>query len=169
MVIIINGPAGSGKTTFCEYCIEEGKKIGIDVANISTVDYVKEVAKFCGWDGSKSEKDRAFLSELKSALTKWNEIPNKKIKEITDQRQKKNQLTFVHCREPQEIRKLVQLTNAQTLYFDNNRVKPISSNDSDKNVENYIYNIYLHNNWDLECLRELAKYFVEDYKKEELE
>ena len=46
---------------------------------ISTVDFVKEVAKFCGWNGQKTPKDRKFLSDLKNILTQWNDIPYKDI------------------------------------------------------------------------------------------
>jgi hypothetical protein len=31
----------------------------------SSIDFVKEIAKKIGWDGNKTDKDRAFLGELK--------------------------------------------------------------------------------------------------------
>ena len=61
-VVIINGIGGSGKDTFVVMCKDV---LGANrVLNISTVDFVKEVAKFCGWDGSKQPEDRKFLSDL---------------------------------------------------------------------------------------------------------
>ena len=49
-----------------------GKEV---VGNISTVDYVKEIATECGWDGTKTPENRKFLSDLKRVLTEWNEKP----------------------------------------------------------------------------------------------
>ena len=83
---------------------------------ISTVDFVKEVAKFCGWDGQKRPQDREFLSDLKDILTQWNDIPYKDItssyerdKEIWKQLgyNEEDCLYFIMCREPKEIQKLL--------------------------------------------------------------
>ena len=49
------------------------------VSELSTVDFVKEVAEFCGWKGKKDKKDREFLHNLKAAMEKWDNIPNKKV------------------------------------------------------------------------------------------
>ena len=76
-VVIINGKGGSGKDTFVAMCRDV---LGANrILNISTVDYVKEVAQFCGWDGTKTLENRRFLSDLKRILTEWNEIPLKKV------------------------------------------------------------------------------------------
>ena len=37
------------------------------VSELSTVDFVKEVARICGWKGKKDKKDREFLHDLKEA------------------------------------------------------------------------------------------------------
>ena len=42
---------------------------------ISTITYVKDIAKTIGWDGGKSPADRRFLSDLKDALTRWKDLP----------------------------------------------------------------------------------------------
>ena len=60
-IIIINGTGGSGKDTFVEFVSKYSK-----VFNFSSVDKVKEVARVIGWSGTKSEKDRKFLSDLKN-------------------------------------------------------------------------------------------------------
>ena len=70
-VFVINGAPGSGKTTFEKFIQEEYS----DCAIISTVDYVKTVAKYVGWDGTKTLKNRKFLSDLKDLLTEWEDIP----------------------------------------------------------------------------------------------
>ena len=83
-VVVINGMPGCGKTTFEEMCSDicdpfaveptshvpgfsEGRVLGIDIC--STVDFVKVVARQCGWDGTKNLKNRKFLSDLKDLLT----------------------------------------------------------------------------------------------------
>ena len=71
--VIITGAARSGKDLFIEKCkqkLRPGK-----VNNVSIIDPVKEIAKYCGWDGGKTDKDRAFLCELKDLLTKYNNGP----------------------------------------------------------------------------------------------
>lgn len=65
MIFVINGPARTGKDTFVNIYREERKKDLVYTYNISTVDFVKTIAKECGWDGTKDEKNRKFLSNLK--------------------------------------------------------------------------------------------------------
>lgn len=76
-IIVINGFPGAGKDEFVNCC---KKLIGEPyVRNISTVDFVKYIAAECGWDGTKTPENRAFLSDLKDLLTKWNDVPFKKV------------------------------------------------------------------------------------------
>ena len=69
---------GVGKTTFEAKCKElvaanstfwydEKQRMAVDV--ISTVDFVKQIARECGWDGVKTPRNRKFLSDLKDLLT----------------------------------------------------------------------------------------------------
>ena len=89
------------------------------VYNISTVDFVKEVATMCGWDGTKTPKNRKFLSDLKDLLTEWDDVPFNKIIDTIDtwayeriaEGEYDRSLVFVHCREPKEIEKLVEHYN----------------------------------------------------------
>jgi len=79
-IAIVNGRGASGKTTF-ETMVQKiaaarGKKVKV----ISTITYVKEVAKLFGWDGGKTPEDRRFLSDLKDALTRWKDLPYQKVK-----------------------------------------------------------------------------------------
>ena len=67
MVVVINGSGGVGKSTFIELCREWDNR----VFETSTVDFVKEVAKMCGWDGTKTDENRKFLSDLKDLLSQW--------------------------------------------------------------------------------------------------
>lgn len=76
-IVVINGFPGAGKDEFVSCC---KKLIGEPyVRNISTVDFVKYIATECGWDGTKTPKNRAFLSNLKDLLIEWNDVPFKKI------------------------------------------------------------------------------------------
>ena len=85
--VIINGLGGCGKSTFIQLCEEycdnpnNLKAFNWMVTELSTVDFVKEIARNCGWDGKKEKKDREFLHDLKVAMEKWDNIPNKKVLE----------------------------------------------------------------------------------------
>lgn len=78
-IIIVNGQSANGKTTFekmvKDIAAEHNKKVVIT----STIDIVKEFATMIGWDGSKTPKDRKFLSDLKDALTQWKDIPYQEV------------------------------------------------------------------------------------------
>ena len=51
-IVVINGMPRSGKDTFVGMCQEIiGEKRCL---NVSTVDFVKEVAAYCGWDKTKT-------------------------------------------------------------------------------------------------------------------
>ena len=92
-VVVVNGRPGVGKSEFERQCVAQcnlfhrttgfslGRDLWIDVT--STVDFVKEIAAKCGWNGEKTPKNRKFLSNLKDLLTEWGDVPYNKIaKEI---------------------------------------------------------------------------------------
>ena len=111
--VIINGLGGCGKSTFIELCQEycdnpdNLKAYNWMVSELSTVDFVKEVAMICGWKGKKDKKDREFLHDLKEAMEKWDNIPNKKLLEDAETIIKNylglNHLFFVNIRGPERI------------------------------------------------------------------
>ena len=120
-IVVVNGMPMSGKSQFVEYCLRE---LGIYGEEVSTVDFVKELAKMSGWDGVKRPRDRKFLSDLKDLLTKWNDVPYKKIIQARDKLQDhldrldydtNKGIIFTHCREPEEIKKFVDRENAITV------------------------------------------------------
>lgn len=80
-IFIVNGTGGSGKTTFEKMVENIAKQNNYNIKIISTIDYIKQIAKTLGWDGGKALNDRRFLSDLKDALTRWKDIPYQKIKE----------------------------------------------------------------------------------------
>lgn len=124
----------------------------------------------CGWDGTKTLKNREFLSNLKDLLTEWGDVPYKKIaKEITLFDYSLNQFdidgdkgfVFVMCREPQEIQKFVDRLGAKTVCVRREEAeKEAVSNHADANVLDYEYDYYIDNNKDLAHLQNAARVFL---------
>ena len=111
-IFVVNGFPQSDKDTFVNFCLDELTCWG---KSASTVDFVKEIAVLCGWNGQKTPKDRKFLSDLKDLLTDWGNVPyNKIIREKTVFEYSFNgfgidpdkAFFFIYCREPQEIQKV---------------------------------------------------------------
>jgi hypothetical protein len=167
-IFVINGAAGSGKDTFVELC----RKFTGDafLLNISTVDKVKEIATACGWDGTKTPENRKFLSDLKALLTDWADVPlndmiqkierfkrSFEVYDVSDDRA----IVFIHCREPEEIRKLVKALDAHTLLIRRVAAENITaSNQSDAGVFDYEYDIHINNNGSLAELERTAEVFI---------
>lgn len=166
-IIIVNGAPRSGKDTFVNFCLKELKGLG---KSVSTVDFVKEIAAMCGWDGTKTLKNREFLSNLKDLLTEWGDVPYKKIaKEIALFDYALNQydidgdrgFVFVMCREPQEIQKFVDRLGAKTLCVRREEAENSEfSNHADANVLDYEYDYYIDNNKNLAHLQNAARVFL---------
>lgn len=172
-VVVVNGRPGVGKTEFERLCAERcnlsnrmdgfvpGYSLRVDIT--STVDFVKEVARFCGWDGVKTLENRKFLSDLKDLLTEWNDVPYKMIVEhIKSLPVSQDWLVFVDCREPAEIQKLKERLNATTVLIrreevENNEV----SNHADFDVFYYDYDLTIYNNSDIIHLENKAQKFIE--------
>ena len=156
-IIIINGSGGAGKDTFVEYCSEFRK-----VLNISTVDKVKEAAKILvGWDGTKDDKSRKLLVDLKRLSIEYNDAPTKYIVAKAEEfKTSEDELMFIHIREAEEIEKAKQLLNANTLLVTNPNVAIITSNDSDAKVNEYNYDYTILNDGSLEDLKNKAEEFV---------
>lgn len=167
-IIIINGPGGCGKSTFVEYCKKEHHL----VAEYSTVDIVKQIASICGWNGDKDLKNRKFLSDLKDLLTEWNDIPFSKsisfIKKTLDMWSVEGYnldeaVIFIHCREPEEIKRFEKEVGAISLFIDNpNMENAIYGNHADDEVYNYNYTYTIKNDGTLFDLRNKAKDFIQE-------
>lgn len=174
-VVIINGKAGVGKDAFVTMCkdiLSAGR-----ILNISTVDFVKEVAEFCGWDGTKTPENRKFLSDLKDLLTEWNDIPFKKVCQKVKTWQNiwiasgeyDKAVVFIHCREPKEIDKLVkefEQYDATTLLIRRTAAESVEQiNHADNQVLDYAYGYTIWNDSNLSWLRNEAVVFLRDYLK----
>ena len=166
-IVVMNGMPTSGKSQFVSYCLEALCEYG---AEVSTVDFVKEIARQAGWDGVKRPKDRKFLSDLKDLLTEWDDVPYKKIMEARNHLDNTLKLwrcdpnrgiIFTHCREPEEIKKFVDRENAITVLMRRESVETTEqSNHADANVFNYEYDYVIENNGSLEDLKERAMEFL---------
>lgn len=165
-IIIINGCAEVGKDTFVKFCQQANN----DVLNISTIDYIKQVAKDCGWNGEKTEKNRKFLSDLKDLLTDWDDVPFKYIVNFISNISEK--IIFIHCREPKEIVKLYNYfkqsnseTMVTTLLIKNCNVSKIKSNHADANVENLSYDFTIYNDYGKSELKTEAENFLKSIER----
>lgn len=165
-VYIINGSGGVGKDTFVEmvtiHLNDYYKKLGT-VINFSSVDKVKEIAKYIGWNGSKSEKDRKFLSDLKFLTSEYCDLPFNSMKEkyeyfMSDKCNAK--VLFLHIREPEEIEKAKIEFSAKTIIITRNSIKHITSNEADKNVFDYNYDYTIENDSDFDSFYMKTKEFV---------
>ena len=179
-VVAVNGRPGVGKTEFERLCAKQcnffnqvngfvpGKQLWVDIT--STVGFVKEVARFCGWDGKKTLENRKFLSDLKDLLTQWDNVPYKMIVErINSLSIAKDWLVLVDCREPSEIQKLKKYLNATTLLIRRDSVEHNEvSNHADADVFDYNYDLTIFNNSDIIHLEDEARKFIEYMKKEEV-
>ena len=145
VAIVINGAGGVGKDTLCELAAKHFK-----VMNISSITPIKEIAALCGWDGTKDNKSRKFLSDLKNLCVEYNDFPTSWAKARYDEfLLSDEEILFVHIREPKEIEKFVSATggNAVTLLIRGGKRMSNEKygNASDDGVEDYPYDYYFLN------------------------
>jgi len=145
VAIVINGAGGVGKDTLCELAAKHFK-----VKNISSITPIKEVAALCGWDGTKDNKARKFLSDLKNLCVEYNNYPTVWAKARYDEfLLSDDDIMFVHIREPEEIAKFVAATDGKAKTLLVRGGKRMSNekygNISDDGVENYPYDYYFLN------------------------
>ena len=164
-IIVINGYAGTGKSTFVNFCkCQAGKDQ--NVYELSTIDCIKKIAKDIGWNGEKTRRDRKFLSDLKDLLTDYNDYPHQlilnQINEIQEISYKpENLVIFVHCREPKEIGRFQEELNAMTLIIRRaDAENVIQINHADAGVFDLIYDVEIWNNDGLDELKKDAKIFM---------
>ena len=159
-VFILNGVGTSGKG---ELVSRLGKYIL--VYGYSIVDLPKQAAKVLGWDGSKSEKDRKFLSDIMDLSEEYNDAPFKNVLSIvTDFKNNliETEVLMIDMRDPKDIARAVETFGAETILIDNPNVRKIESNHADANVKNYEYDYIIENDGTLEQLDKVAKIFCCD-------
>ena len=172
-VVVVNGRPGVGKSEFERLCLEKcnvfnrtpgfrpGTDLWVDIT--STVDFVKDIAFDCGWDGTKTPENRKFLSDLKALLTNWGDVPfNVIVQHAKSLPGTGDWLMFVDCREPAEIQRLKDIMNATTVLIRREGDEDFKySNISDASVFDYDYDLTIHNNSDIIDLEKKAVNFIE--------
>lgn len=161
-IYITNGVARCGKDTFAKFLGEL-----VPVHKYSSIDKVKEIAEWCGWDSTKkTEKDRKFLSDLKLLLTEYNDLPFEDVKGEVDffHRVSVRKVMLIDIREPAEIERAKKEFGAETILIVNPNIPHIMSNMADKNVYEYEYDYKIMNNGTLEKFRETTRQFAIDRK-----
>lgn len=164
-VIIINGCGESGKDTFIRL-LSETKELG--VANYSSIDFYRTIAKLLGSNNNKTDKNRKFLSDLKKLSISYNNKPfndaSNEIQSFIGQKKEfKNNLLFMHIREPEEIEKIISaFPEAITLLIQNVNQTHTFNNDSDDNVAFERYDYIVDNSSDIQELKENAIIWIED-------
>ena len=163
-VYIINGYGGCGKTSLENMVMTHSKGQGHIT---SMVEIVKHYAEQMGWEGTKEDKDRKFLSDLKLALDEWADIP---MQYVISRVQLFNELKdttycFIDAREPADIDKLKELLSkdfdVKTILVDRN-ISREYGNIADDGVMNYKYDITIMNTGTLKDLEKCAISFVKE-------
>ena len=188
-VVIINGKPQSGKDTFCKYA--QGYCDDDESANtliISSVDPLKEMLTQLGWDGTKTDKIRDMLMDMKQLWIQNQDGPTmflfNNILEFHKACTGEDNIVFVHIREPEEIKKLVNaLTGFESMGIDvisllvirkggedtPNQPAEIRRSDDEALINSYEYDVTINNDEDLIKLQELAAEFVDKLLEDEYE
>lgn len=164
-VLVINGAGGVGKDTLCAIAAKHFK-----VENISSITPIKEVAGLFGWNGTKDDKSRKFLADLKQLTVEYNDYPTVWASEQYKQFLKSDkEVLFVHIREPEEIKKFVRATGgeAKTLLIRGGErmAKREYGNSADDCVENYEYDYYFINDKTLDIAESEFCAFISEILK----
>lgn len=188
-VVIINGKPQSGKDTFCKYA--QGYCDDDESANtliISSVDPLKEMLTQLGWDGTKTDKIRDMLMDMKQLWVQNQDGPTmflfNNILEFHKACTGEDNIVFVHIREPEEIKKLVNaLTGFESMGINvisllvirkggedtPNQPAETRRSDDEALINSYEYDVTINNDEDLIKLQELAAEFVDKLLEDEYE
>ena len=155
-IYIVNGKPRAGKDTFAELL---GKHCR--VFKYSSVDKVKQIAAKCGWDGSKMDRDRRFLAELKRITTEYNDMSYDDVAEKVAYFLKTDffDVMLIDIREPEEIDRAIEGFGAEAVFIVNKNVPAVTTNSSDRDVELFEYDHIVLNNGTLEDFEETVKEF----------
>lgn len=164
-IFILNGVGTSGKGSFVDYINKY-----IPTLKYSIIDLPKEAAEMLGWNGSKTEKDRKFLSDIMDLSTDYNDAPfNDVLSLVTDFKNNKDyaeyKVLIIDMRDPKDIARAVETFGAETILVRNPNVEKIESNHADRDVENYEYDYIIENDGTLEQLDKMAYLFSEQVIK----
>ncbi len=166
-IIIVNGSGGVGKDTF----VDALEKCGADVTHMSIVGQIKKVASFLGWDGSKGEKDRKFLSDLLDLSDWYNDRPytyfERNAREFLGSIDTgKPQLLCVDMRQKKHISRAVKEFGAKTVLVTRSSVPHITSNHADSEVFDMEYDYLIENEGSISDLKRQAAKFINQLEKQ---
>lgn len=156
-IFVTNGMAGSGKDTFAKILGEF-----VTVCKYSSIDKVKGIAVLCGWNGTKSDKDRKFLSDLKDLTSAYSDMAFNSVTKKVNEFLADNlyHVLLIDIREPPEIERVVNMFGAKTVLITSNRVKPVTSNHADAGVYDYSYDYVIENNGTIDEFRNKIQEFA---------
>lgn len=188
-VVIINGKPQSGKDTFCGFA--QGYCDDDESANtliISSVDPLNEMLAQLGWDGTKTDEIRDILMCMKQLWVQNQDGPTmflfNNILEFHKACTGEDNIVFVHIREPEEIKKLVNaLTGFESMGIDvisllvireggegtPNQPAGTRRSDDEALINSYEYDVTINNDGDLIKLQELAAEFVDKLLEDKYE
>jgi hypothetical protein len=173
-IFIVNGGATSGKSTFELACRSYAMKEHNDFIDIESI--VNPVKRLLFnndiWDGTKDDRGRKLLSDIKDLLTEYNNYPMRRTLRDVENNflLYEGPAAFIDMREAADIDKFKELYgdvyDIQTLIIrrpgDEDAAKT-SSNHADRDVFNYDYDIVVWNQGSLDDLNAKAEYFVDKY------
>lgn len=158
IAVVINGKGGCGKDSLIRI-VQEKLKGKYRIENVSAIDPIKKIMLMTTpWDGiRKTDADRAFMHDLKMIYVRYCDMPNQYLLECYDKAvEAGTDVIFMHIREPEEIRKLVESMKAKhntvlTLLIHRPEVENrVYGNDADDDVNKYDYDIDFLNEGSLE-------------------
>lgn len=162
-IFIMNGYALSGKDTFVALVQKIADENLIKIQKTSIIDNIKVLATQLGWEGSKTEKDRNFLSALKDLTTNYNDYSFTQICKYIENSQKICEAVFIDMREPKDIERIKRMYPVKTVFIKRDNSLKNISNHADRDVEKISYDIIIDNNGTLKDLSKLANDFYKKY------
>lgn len=168
-IFIVNGKGGCGKTSFEKMVEEIAIAHNQKVLIISTIDYVKDIAKNIGWDGTKTLENRRMLSDLKDLLTRWNDSPHQSVcNKIKTLNEKEVAAIFIDSREPEDIQRFIEEYQAMTVLIQRGKEIITYGNHADDCVNDFDYDICVDNSRGLSELFEEATIFYETFVRDDI-
>lgn len=132
--------------------------------DVSKLKFQKKEEKEIGWDGTKTERNRKMLSDLKLIIDDYNDGNYKYISESVKDLGTENCAVFIMAREKKDVDRFVKDFGATKVLVVRDSVKPITSNIADAKVREINYDCVINNNGTLIDLAHNAYDFVKHYE-----
>ena len=163
-VFVVNGQGAVGKSLFentvSKFAWTWDRKT---VRITSMIDGIKEVAKEIGWNGDKSTKGRKFLSDFKDLCDEYNDFSFNYVRDkVRECEANGTDALFIDARQPEDIKRLVSEFNAKTVLVMRGEPKTYG-NHADDDVYSIDYDLTIHNDGDIDRLKDSARIFYLRY------